>query len=115
MEVKRQLDLLDQHLANNRYMCGDTYTIADIAIFPWYGAVLKNHAYNAAQFLEAHTYTNLARWADELHERTAVKRGMMVNRPFGKKSRQLLERHDAADFELRTQDILDPDLQADDS
>lgn len=113
LEVKRQLDLLDQHLASNQYMCGDVYTIADIAIFPWYGAVLKNHAYNAAEFLEAHTYTNLARWVDELHDRPPVRRGMMVNRPFGKKSRQLLERHDATDFVLRTQDILDPDPQSD--
>ncbi len=112
IEVKRQLDVLDRHLEKNRYMCGDIYTIADIAIFPWYGALLKNRAYNAAEFLAAHTYTNLARWVEELNARPAVQRGMMVNRPFGKKSRQLLERHDASDFELRTQDILDPDPES---
>lgn len=109
MEVKRQLDMLDQNLADRQYICGDEYTIADMAIWPWYGAVIRNHAYGAAEFLEAHTYTNLNRWVDEVGERPAVKRGQMVNRPFGDKSRQLLERHDASDFELRTQDILDPD------
>jgi GST-like protein len=109
MEVKRQLHLLDQHLKDKNYMCGDEYTIADMAIFPWYGAVLKNHAYDAAEFLEAHSYTNLFRWVETINQREAVKRGMMVNRPFGAKEKQLLERHDASDFELRTQDILDPD------
>ena len=109
MEVKRQLDLLDQNLAERQYICGDEYTIADMAIWPWYGAVVRNLAYQAAEFLEAHTYTNLIRWIDEVGERDAVKRGLMVNRPFGDKSKQLLERHDASDFELRTQDILDPD------
>ncbi len=109
MEVKRQLDLLDKNLAERRYICGDEYTIADMAIWPWYGGVVRNLVYKAAQFLEAHTYTNLIRWVDEVNERKAVKRGQMVNRPFGDKSKQLLERHDASDFELRTQDILDPD------
>jgi GST-like protein len=109
MEVKRQLHLLDQHLKDKNYMCGDEYTIADMAIFPWYGAVLKNHAYDAAEFLEAHSYTNLFRWVEMINQRDAVKRGLMVNRPFGAKEKQLLERHDASDFELRTQDILDPD------
>jgi GSH-dependent disulfide-bond oxidoreductase len=109
MEVKRQLDLLDQNLAERQYICGDDYTIADMAIWPWYGAVIRGLAYNAAEFLEAHTYTNLTRYIDEVGERPAVKRGQMVNRPFGDKSKQLLERHDASDFELRTQDILDPD------
>ena len=109
MEVKRQLDLLDQNLADRRYICGDEYTIADMAIYPWYGAVQKGLAYNAAEFLEAHTYKNLARYVAEVNERPAVQRGQMVNRPFGDKSKQLLERHDASDFELRTQDILDPD------
>jgi GST-like protein len=108
-EVKRQLHLLDQHLQDKQYMCGDEYTIADMAIFPWYGAVLKNHAYDAAEFLEAHSYTNLFRWVEMINQRDAVKRGLMVNRPFGAKEKQLLERHDASDFELRTQDILDPD------
>lgn len=109
MEVKRQLDLLDKNLAERRYICGDEYTIADMAIWPWYGGVVRNLVYKAAQFLEAHTYTNMIRWVDEVNERKAVKRGQMVNRPFGDKSKQLLERHDASDFELRTQDILDPD------
>ncbi len=109
MEVKRQLDLLDQNLAQRQFICGDEYTIADMAIWPWYGAVVRNLVYQAAEFLEAHTYTNLSRWTDEVGKREAVKRGQMVNRPFGDKSKQLLERHDASDFELRTQDILDPD------
>ncbi len=108
MEVKRQLDLLDKNLAERRYICGDSYTIADMAIWPWYGAVVRNLAYEAAEFLEAETYANLIRWIDEVGERAPVKRGQMVNRPFGDKSMQLLERHDASDFELRTQDILDP-------
>ena len=108
MEVKRQLDLLDKNLAERRYICGDSYTIADMAIWPWYGAVVRNLAYEAAEFLEAETYANLIRWIDEVGERAPVKRGQMVNRPFGNKSMQLLERHDASDFELRTQDILDP-------
>ncbi len=88
---------------------GDEYTIADMAIFPWYGAVLKNHSYDAAEFLEAHSYTNLFRWVETINQRDAVKRGMMVNRPFGAKEKQLLECHDVSDFELRTQDMLDPD------
>ena len=108
MEVKRQLDLLDKNLAERQYICGDSYTIADMAIWPWYGAVVRNLAYEAAEFLEAETYTNLIRWIDEVGERAPVKRGQMVNRPFGDKSMQLLERHDASDFELRTQDILEP-------
>ncbi len=109
MEAKRQLDLLDKNLAERQYICGDEYTIADMAIWPWYGAVVRNLAYSAAEFLETHTYTNLIRWIDEVGQRPAVRRGTMVNRPYGDKSRQLLERHDASDFELRTQDILDPD------
>jgi GSH-dependent disulfide-bond oxidoreductase len=111
MEVKRQLDLLDQRLADNQYIVGDEYTIADMAILPWYGAVVKNAVYNAAEFLEADSYTNLARWTNELNARETVQRGMMVNRPFGDKSKQLWERHDSSDFELRTQDILDPDAE----
>ena len=105
MEVKRQLDLLDKNLAQRQYICGDDYSIADMAIWPWYGAVVRNLAYEAAEFLEAHSYVNLNRWIDEVGERGAVKRGKMVNRPFGDESKQLLERHDASDFELRTQDI----------
>ena len=107
MEVKRQLDVLDRQLADNRYIAGDEYTIADIAIWPWYGALVKNKVYEAAEFLEAHTYKNVVRWADEIAERPAVKRGLMVNRTWGEESRQLHERHDASDFELRTQDKLE--------
>ncbi|WP_420390995.1 glutathione-dependent disulfide-bond oxidoreductase [Marinobacter sp.] len=108
MEVKRQLDVLDRQLADNRYIAGDEYTIADIAIWPWYGALVKNKVYEAAEFLEAHTYKNVMRWADDIAERPAVKRGLMVNRTWGEESRQLHERHDASDFELRTQDKLEP-------
>ena len=108
MEVKRQLDVLDRQLADNRYITGDEYTIADMAIWPWYGALVKNKVYEAAEFLEAHTYKNVVRWADEIAERPAVKRGLMVNRTWGEESRQLHERHDASDFELRTQDKLEP-------
>ena len=108
MEVKRQLDVLDRQLADNRYIAGDEYTIADMAIWPWYGALVKNKVYEAAEFLEAHTYRNVVRWADEIAERPAVKRGLMVNRTWGEESRQLHERHDASDFELRTQDKLEP-------
>lgn len=104
MEVKRQLDVLDRQLANNRYIAGDEYTIADMAIWPWYGALVKNKVYDAAEFLEAHTYTNVIRWADEIAQRPAVRRGRMVNRAWGEPSSQLHERHDASDFETRTQD-----------
>ncbi|MCB8887702.1 glutathione-dependent disulfide-bond oxidoreductase [Vreelandella malpeensis] len=99
MEVKRQLDVLDRHLANNRYMAGDEYTIADMAIYPWYGALVKNRVYEAAEFLQAHTYENVIRWAEELDERPAVKRGRMVNKTWGDESEQLPERHDASDFD----------------
>lgn len=104
MEVKRQLDVLDQHLANNRYICGDEYTIADMAIWPWYGGLVLNHVYEAAEFLEAQSYEHMMRWANEIAERDAVKRGRMVNRTWGEAETQLHERHDASDFELRTQD-----------
>ena len=104
MEVKRQLDVLDRQLADNRYIAGDEYTIADMAIWPWYGALVKNKVYDAAEFLEAHTYTNVIRWADDIAQRPAVKRGRMVNRAWGEPSSQLHERHDASDFETRTQD-----------
>jgi GSH-dependent disulfide-bond oxidoreductase len=107
MEVKRQLDVLDRHLADNEYMAGTVYSIADMAIWPWYGAVMSNAAYNAAEFLDAHTYTNVARWTAQIGERPGVKRGRMVNAVFGKPENQLRERHDASDFELRTQDKLE--------
>ena len=98
MEVKRQLDVLDRQLAENRYIAGDEYTIADMAIWPWYGALVKNKVYDAAEFLEAHTYTNVVRWAEEIAERPAVKRGRMVNRTWGEEGTKLPERHDASDF-----------------
>ncbi len=109
MEVKRQLDVLDRQLADNQFIAGDEYTIADMAIWPWYGALVKNMVYEAAEFLEAHTYTNVVRWTDEIAQRPAVKRGRMVNKAWGDPASQLHERHDASDFELRTQDKLAPD------
>ena len=107
MEVKRQLDVLDRQLASQEYIAGDQYTIADMAIWPWYGALVTNKVYEAAEFLEAHSYTNLLRWTHQLEERAAVKRGRMVNRAWGDPSEQLRERHDASDFQNRTQDKLD--------
>jgi len=104
METKRQLDVLDKHLAEHRYMAGDEYSIADIAIFPWYGAVALDIVYEAAEFLDAASYTNVIRWAKEIDARPAVQRGKMVNRAWGPTEGQLHERHDASDFELRTQD-----------
>ena len=104
MEVKRQLDVLDRHLEKNRYMCGDDYSIADMAIWPWYGALVLNKVYEAAEFLQTHKYKHLVRWTHEIADRPAVKRGVMVNKSWGETSRQLRERHDASDFELRTQD-----------
>jgi GSH-dependent disulfide-bond oxidoreductase len=104
MEVKRQLDVLNRHLADNQFMCGEEYTIADMAIWPWYGAVVLNKVYDAAEFLEAHTYTHVIRWTEEIAARDATKRGRMVNRAWGEPEEQLHERHDASDFELKTQD-----------
>jgi GST-like protein len=104
MEVKRQLDVLDRHLADNEFMAGAEYSIADMAIWPWYGALVKGVVYDAADFLQVHTYTNVIRWTDQIAERPAVKRGRMVNRVMGDPASQLHERHDASDFELRTQD-----------
>ncbi|HCW89054.1 MAG TPA: glutathione-dependent disulfide-bond oxidoreductase [Marinobacter sp.] len=106
MEVKRQLDVLDRQLAENRYIAGDEYTIADMAIWPWYGALVKNMVYEAAEFLQAHTYTHVVRWTDEVAQRPAVKRGRIVNKIWGDLSSQLHERHQASDFEQRTQDKL---------
>ena len=100
MEVKRQLDVLDRHLADHVYMAGDDYSIADIAIWPWYGAVVSNAVYNAAEFLEAHTYSHVIRWAEQIGGRTAVRRGRMVNRISGPPEEQVLERHDAGDIKL---------------
>jgi len=104
MEVKRQMDVLDRHLGDNQYICDDEYTIADIAIWPWYGALALDIVYEAAEFLDAKSYVHLNRWAKEIESRTAVQRGRMVNRTWGPLEGQLHERHDATDFEQRTQD-----------
>ena len=109
MEVKRQLDVLNQRLANNKYICGDEYTIADMAIWPWYGALALNVVYEAAEFLQTESYEHVMRWARDIDNRPAVQRGKMVNRSWGELSGQLHERHDASDFELRTQDKLEPE------
>ena len=107
MEVKRQLDVLDKRLAETRYVAGDAYTIADMAIWPWYGVLTTGSLYGAAEFLDVQTYTNLLRWFEEIGSRDAVVRGRMVNRSNGPPEGQLQERHDASDFELRTQDKLE--------
>ena len=107
METKRQLDVLDRHLAEHEYMAGDQYTIADMAIWPWYGGMSKGLLYEGGEFLQVHEYKNVIRWTDELAERPGVKRGRMVNRAQGDPASQLRERHDASDFDLRTQDKLD--------
>ncbi len=104
METKRQLDVLDRHLAANEYMAGDSYSIADIAIWPWYGALVKGVLYGAADFLSVKDYVHVNRWTNAIGERPAVKRGRMVNRIQGEPSSQLHERHDASDFETKTQD-----------
>ena len=106
MEVKRQLDVLDRRLAETQYLAGDDYTIADIAVFPWYGGLVKGWSYGAAEFLSVQDYRNVQRWADAILARPAVKRGRMVNRISGQPSEQLRERHDADDFETKTQDKL---------
>ena len=106
METKRQLDVLDHHLADHRYMCGDEYTIADIAIWAWYGQLVLGRLYDAAEFLDVDSYKNVVRWAKEIDARPAVQRGRMVNRTFGDPEMQLHERHDASDFERKTQDKL---------
>jgi GST-like protein len=108
MEVKRQLDVLDRRLATSAYLAGDEYSIADIATYPWYGALVLGKVYNAAEFLDVASYTHVLRWTNALAERSAVKRGTMVNRVFGSPESQLRERHDASDFDTRTQDKLDP-------
>ena len=108
MEVKRQLDVLDRRLADTEYIAGNTYTIADMAIFPWYGGLAKGWAYGAAEFLSVQDYKNVQRWADALLARPAVQRGRMVNRTSGDPSSQLHERHDASDFQTKTQDKLAP-------
>lgn len=104
MEVKRQLDVLDKHLADNAYLAGSDYSIADIAVWPWYGGLAKGWLYEAGEFLAVQDYKHVQRWADEIGARPAVQRGRMVNRVSGEPSSQLHERHDAADFDSRTQD-----------
>ncbi len=106
MEVKRQLDVLDRHLADRPYLAGDDYTIADMAIWPWYGNLVKGLLYEAGEFLQVQDYTNVVRWTDAIAKRPAVRRGRMVNRAFGEPSSQLHERHEAGDFDTQTQDKL---------
>jgi hypothetical protein len=103
MEVKRQLDVLDRRLADNIWLGGSDYTIADIAVFPWYGGLVKGWSYDAAEFLQVQDYKHVQRWADAILERPAVRRGRMVYRVRGELSEQLDERHDASDFETKTQ------------
>ena len=107
MEVKRQLDVLDRRLAESPYLAGDEYTIADMAVWPWYGALVKGQVYGAGEFLSVQDYRNVLRWTDGIAQRPAVKRGRMVNRTSGNPASQLRERHDASDFETRTQDKLE--------
>ncbi len=108
MEAKRQLDVLDRHLADRDWMAGGTYTIADMAIWAWYGQLVLGRLYNAAEFLDVASYTNVLRWAETIDARPAVLRGRMVNRAFGEPALQLHERHDASDFDTKTQDKVAP-------
>jgi GST-like protein len=107
MEVKRQLDVLDRHLAAHEYMAGSEYSIADIAIWPWYGALVKGLVYGAGEFLSVQDYVHVNRWTNAIAARPAVQRGRMVNRMQGDPKSQLRERHDAGDFDTRTQDKLE--------
>ncbi len=106
MEVKRQLDVLDRHLSQHQFMAGDEYSIADIAIWPWYGVLVQGKLYEAGEFLDTASYKHMNRWTDEIAARAAVKRGRMVNRAWGVPEEQLLERHDAGDFKTKTMDKL---------
>ena len=106
MEVKRQLDVLDRQLKDNQFIAGDDYTIADMAIWPWYGGMALGVLYEAGEFLDVKSYKNVQRWTAEIAARPAAKRGRMVNRAWGEPSEQLPERHDASDFELKTMDKL---------
>ncbi|WP_342131860.1 glutathione-dependent disulfide-bond oxidoreductase [Hydrogenophaga sp. OTU3427] len=108
MEVKRQLDVLDQRLAQSAYLAGDDYSIADMAVWPWYGTLVKGQLYEAGEFLQVQDYTHVLRWTNEIARRPAVRRGRMVNRTSGQPASQLHERHDASDFDTRTQDKLLP-------
>ena len=104
MEVKRQMDVLNRRLAEARYLAGDEYTLADIAVWPWYGALAKGLLYNSGEFLQVEEYRHVRRWTDEIAQRPGVKRGRMVNRTWGDPASQLHERHDASDFDTMTQD-----------
>jgi len=106
MEVKRQMDVLDRHLAENTFLAGDEYSIADMATWPWYGTLALGQSYEAGEFLQVESYKNLQRWTHGILERPAVQRGRKVNRTWGPLSDQLHERHDASDFDLRTEDKL---------
>ena len=106
MEVKRQLDVLDRQLAEHRFLAGDDYTIADMAVWPWYGTLVKGQLYEAGEFLSVHEYKHVLRWTDEIAQRPAVQRGRKVNRAWGELSSQLHERHNASDFDTQTQDKL---------
>ena len=106
METKRQLDVLNRRLADSAYLGGDDYTIADMAVWPWYGALAKGLLYEAGEFLQVQEYTHVQRWTDQIAARPAVQRGRMVNRAWGEPSSQLHERHDASDFDTQTQDKL---------
>ena len=104
MEAKRQLDVLDKHLADNEFMAGDEYSIADIAIWPWYGNLVLGHAYDAVEFLDATSYKNVLRWAKQIESREAVQRGRIVNRTWGEPHEQLSERHSRADIDQKLKD-----------
>jgi GSH-dependent disulfide-bond oxidoreductase len=109
MEAKRQLDVLDRRLAESAYLAGDDYSIADIAVWPWYGALAKGLLYDAGEFLQVEQYRHVQRWTEAIAGRPAVKRGRMVNRTWGQPASQLHERHDASDFDKRTQDKVSPE------
>jgi GST-like protein len=106
MEVKRQLDVLDRRLADSEYLAGDQYTIADISVWPWYGALVKGQLYSAGEFLQVQQYKHVLRWTDQIAERPGARRGRMVNRTWGEPASQLHERHEASDFDSKTQDKL---------
>ena len=108
MEAKRQLDVLDQRLAQSAFLAGDDYSVADMAVWPWYGTLVKGQLYEAGEFLQVQEYKHVLRWTDQIAQRPAVQRGRMVNRTWGQPASQLHERHDASDFDTRTQDKLAP-------
>jgi GST-like protein len=108
MEVKRQLDVLDRRLAESPYLAGSDYTIADIAVWPWYGALAKGLLYSAGEFLQVQDYKHVQRWTNQIAQRPAVQRGRIVNRTWGQPQSQLHERHDATDFQTKTQDKVAP-------